>query len=83
MANSTVFITGIGSGSHIGWYLPRGGTMIRLSPAFGLHASHLEWHLFNYMPHFQVGSRHCSTHSVGVQHTQPKLHSQLLKLFPS
>eukprot|EP00041_Stephanoeca_diplocostata_P022490 m.537358 g.537358 ORF g.537358 m.537358 type:complete len:592 (+) comp22076_c0_seq4:179-1954(+) len=54
MANSTVFITGIGSGSHIGWYLPRGGTMIRLSPAFGLHASHLEWHLFNYMPHFQV-----------------------------
>eukprot|EP00035_Acanthoeca_spectabilis_P038822 m.56514 g.56514 ORF g.56514 m.56514 type:complete len:530 (+) comp9306_c0_seq1:294-1883(+) len=53
MAMSTVFVTGVGSGSHIGWYLPRGGTMVRVCNQ-NAEPTHMEWHIMNYMPHFQV-----------------------------
>lgn len=42
MAMSTVFVTGVGSGSHIGWYLPRGGTMVRVCNQ-NAEPTHMEW----------------------------------------
>jgi hypothetical protein len=50
MANAQIFITGPGAGSHIGWFLPRGATMIRIYPEEWM----LEHHLFPHMSHMHV-----------------------------
>lgn len=52
VSESAVHITGPGSGSFIGWFLPRGSTQIRIYPTRDVH--YMEWFLFNYMPHIQV-----------------------------
>ena len=50
LASASVFITGPGSGSFIGWYLPRGATMIRIYPT----KFPMEWHIFSFMAHIHT-----------------------------
>lgn len=52
VSESAIHITGPGSGSFIGWFLPRGSTQIRIYPETSVY--HLEWFIFNYMPHMHV-----------------------------
>ena len=50
LSSASVFITGPGSGSFIGWYLPRGATMIRIYPT----QFPMEWHIFSFMAHIHT-----------------------------
>jgi len=50
MANAQIFVTGPGAGSHVGWFLPRGATMLRIYPANWM----LEHHLFPFLSHMHV-----------------------------